>query len=91
MPQPTNARIRQLLETYRIIGADHVTLTYDYREGARTNVLDVGWADHSDRPPIRIRMTGHDVLQLYILCGLELSRRLAEERPDVKVPDVVWT
>lgn len=93
MPNPPMSRSMQLQATFRALGCDHATVTYMYgwTDQTKKYMFTAGWHDESDRPPVAIKMFGADPLQLMVLGGIAMSAALAEQRPELTFPDVVWT
>ena len=89
MPNPPLSRQAQLADTFLALGCDNATTTWD--STAHQYVFSANWHDGTDRPPVTVIMRGPDALQLMVLGGLEMSKQLAIQRPELTFPDVVWT
>lgn len=86
----TLARIEQITATFRAIGCDSVVTWWDSED--RLTHCRAAWVDGTDRPPVIVHLTSKlNSIELMVTVGQEMSRRLAEERPDVDLPPVVWT
>jgi hypothetical protein len=86
----TPGRIEQITASFRALGCDSVNTYWD-SEDQLTHCVAV-WHDESDRPPVVVHLKGkQNDITLMVLAGQEMSRRLAEERPDLTFPDIVWT
>lgn len=86
----TARRIEQITASFRALGCDSVNTYWDWSD-KQTHCVAV-WGDQSDKPPIIVHMTGNQSnITLMVLAGQELSRRLAEERPELTFPPIVWT
>lgn len=92
MPDSRTARrLEQLTASFRSLGCDNLNIWFDWA-GDRQTHIKVGWSDATDRPPIIVHLTGKESqINLMVLAGIEMSRRLAEERPELTFPDIVWT
>lgn len=100
MPSEVNPRrLEQVTASFRALGCDNVNYWRDYgvatHPGGRGDPVmkcRASWSDDSGRPPIIVTIVGkEDRITMMVLCGIEMSRRLAEERPELTFPDVVWT
>jgi hypothetical protein len=85
--------MEQLTATFRALGCDHATVVWDYgpTDPEGNYIFTAGWHDGSDRLPVKVVMRGHDPVRLMVLGGIAMSKKLAEERPELTFPDVVWT
>lgn len=84
----TPRRLEQITATFRALGVDNVTTWWD-----RSDRLTHCRAAYSDGDgSIIVHMTSPESdIPLMILVGQEMQRKLKEQRPNLELPDVVWT
>jgi hypothetical protein len=85
--------MHQLSESFRALGCDDfgVKFVYGFTDPNKKYHFHASWTDATGAAPVVVDIYGVDPLQLMVLGGLTMSERLAEQRPDLKFPDVVWT
>lgn len=84
----TPRRLEQITATFRALGVDNVTTWWDHTD--RLTHCRASYSDGNGTTTVHLTSKESN-LTLMVLVGQELQRRLKEERPDLKLPDVVWT